>query len=184
MTEDAQRSADMADDGFVADTEGLALHGTAIGRTAAPVEVAFPISRAAVVLPPITGAQDASAAPAAVSLEGIMPAPPAGSRPHRLSSARGRASAVALPHPSCAASGPDAKAAPAASSTKEGTVRCGICNKKIGLASQQACRCGHMFCVQHRHAEAHNCDFDYKGVGREVLRESNPAVQAPKLPKI
>jgi hypothetical protein len=32
-----------------------------------------------------------------------------------------------------------------------------------------ACRCEKIFCGMHRYAETHNCTFDYKSHGREVL---------------
>jgi hypothetical protein len=42
------------------------------------------------------------------------------------------------------------------------------CNKKLKL-TDMACRCEKTFCGLHRHAETHNCTFDYKSYGREVL---------------
>ena len=45
-------------------------------------------------------------------------------------------------------------------------------------------RCGNNFCATHRYAESHDCTFDYKSEGRKLLEQSNPVVNAPKLPKI
>jgi hypothetical protein len=42
------------------------------------------------------------------------------------------------------------------------------CNKKLKL-TDMSCRCEKTFCGLHRHAETHNCTFDYKSYGREVL---------------
>ncbi|XP_061485774.1 AN1-type zinc finger protein 4 isoform X2 [Rhineura floridana] len=61
---------------------------------------------------------------------------------------------------------------------------CFFCGKKTGLATSYECRCGNNFCATHRYAETHTCTYDYKNAGRRYLQESNPAVSAPKLPKI
>jgi len=45
--------------------------------------------------------------------------------------------------------------------------RCKSCGKKIGLTGIK-CRCGHLFCPVHRHSEAHECDFDYQKIAREM----------------
>eukprot|EP00392_Amoebophrya_sp_AT5.2_P009847 g9875.t1 len=63
---------------------------------------------------------------------------------------------------------------------QENKTRCWICNKKCGLAGIE-CRCGYVFCSAHRLPEDHNCDFDYKATGREILRKQNNKVEADKL---
>lgn len=65
---------------------------------------------------------------------------------------------------------------------QEKKTRCWICNKKVGLAGFE-CRCGYIFCAQHRYAEQHNCDFDFKTTGRDQLRKQNLKVVADKLDK-
>lgn len=67
---------------------------------------------------------------------------------------------------------------------KQTRPRCSVCRKKTGLATSFTCRCGGTFCSIHRYAEEHQCTFDYKGTGRQLLQQSNPVVEAPKLPKI
>eukprot|EP00118_Oscarella_pearsei_P026294 m.309728 g.309728 ORF g.309728 m.309728 type:complete len:440 (+) comp47509_c0_seq1:222-1541(+) len=62
--------------------------------------------------------------------------------------------------------------------------RCSVCQKKTTLVTSFSCRCGRNFCPIHRYAEMHNCTFDYKAEGRQFLKQANPVVQAPKLPKI
>jgi predicted nucleic acid binding AN1-type Zn finger protein len=57
------------------------------------------------------------------------------------------------------------------------------CRKKVGLTGFK-CKCGHLFCGQHRYAEAHDCDFDYKGMQREKLTAANPVIQAAKVERI
>lgn len=67
---------------------------------------------------------------------------------------------------------------------KKTTKHCFLCGKKTGLATSYECRCGNNFCASHRYAETHSCTYDYKSAGRRYLQEANPAVNAPKLPKI
>lgn len=63
--------------------------------------------------------------------------------------------------------------------------RCNVecCRKKLGLTGFK-CRCGLTFCGQHRHAEGHNCTFDWKAMGRLKIADNNPLVQAAKIQKI
>lgn len=61
--------------------------------------------------------------------------------------------------------------------------RCQQCRKKVGLTGFK-CRCGLVFCGQHRYAEAHCCTFDYKTSERQKLAENNPLVQASKVQKL
>ncbi|XP_027702120.1 AN1-type zinc finger protein 4 isoform X2 [Vombatus ursinus] len=67
---------------------------------------------------------------------------------------------------------------------KKTSKHCFLCGKKTGLATSYECRCGNNFCATHRYAETHGCTYDYKSAGRRYLQEANPAVSAPKLPKI
>lgn len=66
---------------------------------------------------------------------------------------------------------------------KNGPSRCGQCRKKVGLCGFK-CKCGQLFCGQHRYAESHSCSFDYKASGRVQLSEANPVVQAAKVQKL
>ena len=61
--------------------------------------------------------------------------------------------------------------------------RCWCCQKKVGLLGFE-CRCGYVFCSLHRHADQHECDFDYKAFDRENLSKANPVVMAEKVDKI
>ena len=58
--------------------------------------------------------------------------------------------------------------------------KCWTCTKKIGLLGVQ-CRCGYYFCTEHRYAETHACEYDYKTNERRKLRKQNPVVVASKL---
>nr|GEY16156.1 zinc finger A20 and AN1 domain-containing stress-associated protein 5-like [Tanacetum cinerariifolium] len=61
--------------------------------------------------------------------------------------------------------------------------RCSGCNKKVGLTGFK-CRCGEMFCSQHRYSDRHDCSYDYKAAGREAIARENPVVKAAKLLKV
>lgn len=63
-------------------------------------------------------------------------------------------------------------------------LRCFQCNKKLGVIMVMKCHCQKVFCAQHRYAEAHNCSYDFKQEGKQILARENPLVVAQKLPKI
>jgi len=83
--------------------------------------------------------------------------------------------AVASPAPAAAVESPEP--------VSKGPSRCQSCRKKVGLTGFK-CKCGMMFCGQHRYAEAHDCTFDYKTAERQRLAENNPLVQASKVERI
>uniref|UniRef100_A0A1I8J3T9 AN1-type domain-containing protein n=1 Tax=Macrostomum lignano TaxID=282301 RepID=A0A1I8J3T9_9PLAT len=62
--------------------------------------------------------------------------------------------------------------------------RCQACGRRTGPSSSFECRCGRIYCARHRYPESHSCSFDFKEQGRQLLRESNPRVLAPKLQRI
>ena len=57
------------------------------------------------------------------------------------------------------------------------------CSKKLKLTDVE-CRCGYIFCMEHRYAEAHCCPVDYKKIGKEQLSSANPLVDFAKVQKI
>ncbi|EME31537.1 AN1-type zinc finger protein 5 [Galdieria sulphuraria] len=61
--------------------------------------------------------------------------------------------------------------------------RCQWCNKKVGLTGF-SCRCGYVFCSEHRYSDKHNCNFDFKSQNKEILSKANPQVVASKINKI
>ncbi|CAA0813241.1 Zinc finger A20 and AN1 domain-containing stress-associated protein 5 [Striga hermonthica] len=67
---------------------------------------------------------------------------------------------------------------------RDGT-RCPVsgCRKRIGLVGYR-CRCGDVFCSEHRYSDRHDCSYDYKAAGREVIARENPVVRAEKLVKV
>nr|XP_043626250.1 zinc finger A20 and AN1 domain-containing stress-associated protein 5-like [Erigeron canadensis] len=61
--------------------------------------------------------------------------------------------------------------------------RCFGCRKRVGLTGFQ-CRCGGLFCGEHRYSDRHDCSYDYKTVGREMIARENPVVKASKIVRI
>eukprot|EP00871_Galdieria_phlegrea_P003837 jgi/Galph1/4454/GphlegSOOS_G3033.1 len=77
--------------------------------------------------------------------------------------------------------GQDPAAQPSPGSQRKS--RCETCNKKVGLTGF-TCRCGFLFCSEHRYSDKHNCTFDFKSQNKELLSKANPQVVAPKINKI
>ncbi|XP_071707032.1 zinc finger A20 and AN1 domain-containing stress-associated protein 5-like [Rutidosis leptorrhynchoides] len=61
--------------------------------------------------------------------------------------------------------------------------RCSGCRKKVGLTGFR-CRCGDLFCSEHRYSDRHDCSYDYKTAGREMIAKDNPVVKASKIVRI
>ena len=62
--------------------------------------------------------------------------------------------------------------------------RCEKCSRRLGVSSTYECRCGGLFCAQHRYSETHSCSFDYRTAGRAMLAMANPLVAPNRVPKI
>uniref|UniRef100_A0A1J3J5E9 Zinc finger A20 and AN1 domain-containing stress-associated protein 1 n=1 Tax=Noccaea caerulescens TaxID=107243 RepID=A0A1J3J5E9_NOCCA len=63
------------------------------------------------------------------------------------------------------------------------SMRCLSCNKKVGLMGFK-CKCGSTFCRSHRYPENHECEFDFKGEGRDAIGKANPVMKTKKVDKI
>lgn len=63
-------------------------------------------------------------------------------------------------------------------------MRCGECNKRLNITNMYHCRCGGIFCGQHRYSEVHRCNYDYKTEGRKLIEQQNPVIVADKLNKL
>ncbi|KAL2491541.1 Zinc finger A20 and AN1 domain-containing stress-associated protein 5 [Abeliophyllum distichum] len=61
--------------------------------------------------------------------------------------------------------------------------RCSGCRRKVGLTGFK-CRCGELFCSEHRYSDRHDCSYDYKAAGREAIARENPLIRAAKIAKI
>jgi hypothetical protein len=63
---------------------------------------------------------------------------------------------------------------------KSSVNRCSSCRKRVGLTGFR-CRCGELFCGQHRYSDRHGCSYDYKGAARDEIAKENPVVRAAKI---
>jgi len=68
-------------------------------------------------------------------------------------------------------------------SAKKEVNRCSGCRRKVGLTGFR-CRCGDLFCSEHRYSDRHDCSYDYKAAGREAIARENPVVKAAKMVRI
>ena len=68
-------------------------------------------------------------------------------------------------------------------SQKKKRNRCDICHKKVGLTGF-TCGCRRLFCSEHQYPDEHNCEIDYKQLGRDQLKKANPVVVAEKIKKL
>lgn len=58
--------------------------------------------------------------------------------------------------------------------------RCFECRKKVGLLGIE-CRCGYVYCGNHRYPDSHRCSFDFKEFDRSKLMKANQKVVADKV---
>ena len=61
--------------------------------------------------------------------------------------------------------------------------KCYKCNKKLKLTALK-CKCDYYFCNAHKYSDCHNCKFDYKKFGKEILKKNNPKIISTKIDKI
>lgn len=61
--------------------------------------------------------------------------------------------------------------------------RCAVCKANVGLVGME-CRCGGLYCSKHRYDKDHNCQFDYKSLGKAELEKNNPRIVGEKVIKI
>uniref|UniRef100_A0A7N0SX80 AN1-type domain-containing protein n=1 Tax=Kalanchoe fedtschenkoi TaxID=63787 RepID=A0A7N0SX80_KALFE len=66
---------------------------------------------------------------------------------------------------------------------KQEVSRCSGCRRKVGLVGFR-CRCGDVFCWEHRYSDRHDCGFDYKASGRAAIARENPVVRPAKILKV
>ncbi|KAM0828523.1 hypothetical protein ACQ4PT_067484 [Festuca glaucescens] len=60
--------------------------------------------------------------------------------------------------------------------------RCAACGRKVGLMGFK-CRCGGVFCGEHRYSDRHNCGYDYRAAGRDAISQANPVIRNDKVDK-
>ncbi|KAK8614360.1 hypothetical protein V6N13_122720 [Hibiscus sabdariffa] len=66
---------------------------------------------------------------------------------------------------------------------KKSVNRCSGCRKRVGLTGFR-CRCGELFCSEHRYSDRHDCSYDYKAAGRDAIARENPVVKAAKIIRV
>jgi hypothetical protein len=54
------------------------------------------------------------------------------------------------------------------------------CRVKLGLLGFD-CKCGAKYCSKHRYPEAHDCDYDYREAGTDLLKKQLASCTADKL---
>ncbi|KAG8057185.1 hypothetical protein GUJ93_ZPchr0002g23004 [Zizania palustris] len=88
---------------------------------------------------------------------------------------------LASPAVDLSAPASETKAAPPKTSSSSSSVnRCSRCRKRVGLTGFR-CRCGYLFCGEHRYSDRHGCSYDYKTAARDAIARDNPVVRAAKI---
>lgn len=77
----------------------------------------------------------------------------------------------------------DAISSTKTTANKRPGTRCHECRKKVPISALK-CKCGEVFCAQHRMAEDHKCTFDFKTLYREKLKDNLQQVVSAKVSKI
>lgn len=62
-------------------------------------------------------------------------------------------------------------------------IRCGVCRKKITMTYIQ-CKCNGYYCGNHRYANDHDCQYDYKKQYKIYIKKNNPVIKKEKVVKI
>lgn len=62
--------------------------------------------------------------------------------------------------------------------------RCRVCNKRLSLHNEYACKCSGIFCTSHRYPDMHHCTFDHRAEWQKTLQDRNPKVESDKVPRI
>ena len=59
------------------------------------------------------------------------------------------------------------------------------CNRKLSLLEKtMKCKCENVFCSRHKHAEKHECTFDYKNNGTKQLEKILVKIEPKRIEKI
>jgi len=61
--------------------------------------------------------------------------------------------------------------------------KCWKCPRKVGITGIE-CRCGYIFCGEHRYASEHDCAYDFKKAHQKKLTKDNVKITGKKLEKI
>ena len=66
------------------------------------------------------------------------------------------------------------------SETLKAADQCIVCGKKVKISTVQ-CKCKQPLCKLHVMESQHQCSYDYKKHGQEILNKQNPRICGPKL---
>lgn len=69
------------------------------------------------------------------------------------------------------------------SSKRKKKCRCCVCKKKIPsiLVEMHTCRCGKLVCGQHKSESLHDCTFDWKSHGKDILSSTLSSAKSTTL---
>lgn len=63
-------------------------------------------------------------------------------------------------------------------------MRCGTCRKKLTVSTFMDCKCGGIYCSEHRYADKHECKFNHKAVQQQNLAKTLIKLSSNKLEQI
>ena len=63
------------------------------------------------------------------------------------------------------------------------TKRCWQCTRKVRTFGIE-CKCGYVFCGQHRYPTSHDCTWDHRKFHRHYITQQNPKMVKRKVPKL
>ena len=67
---------------------------------------------------------------------------------------------------------------------KEKKKRCFHCNKQLKILDINVCKCGKLFCMNHRLCHTHNCPTIKSDDHKKEIEKNNPKIQNDKVDKI
>ena len=61
---------------------------------------------------------------------------------------------------------------------------CSKCARRLRVTNNYSCRCGGIYCIQHRFHDQHDCTFDYKAMAIAKLAAQNPKIAGKRIGEI
>jgi hypothetical protein len=59
------------------------------------------------------------------------------------------------------------------------------CKKKLSILDKELkCKCGKIFCPEHKFFKSHNCTYDYKSEYDKKIMQQNPKLGSHKIDKL
>ena len=63
-------------------------------------------------------------------------------------------------------------------------LKCELCNKKLKSLVNYPCKCGKYYCQIHKISKIHNCQYDYIGENKKLLKKNNERIVKMKVERI